>query len=587
MNGPQVLEPVRRFVRNKQLIMIILAIVTGAAAALGAVLFREGVVLIQTGTFGASLENSTNVIQNLPGWQIVTVPTVGGLLIGLFVYYFMPGRRGRGVADVMESVALRSGAISLKAGLGAAAVSAASIGVGASVGREGPVVHLGATLSSLVATRLRLSRSQAVTLLGCGVASAVAASFNAPIAGVFFALEVVIGHYALSAFAPIVIAGVIGTIISRVYFGNFPAFIVPDHSLVSFWEFPAFALLGVVCALTAIIFLRSAAVATDIAAKIPVAPYLKTMGGGFCVGVIALAFPEVMGVGYEATDKALNGKYELAILIALVAAKVAATAISVGAGFGGGVFAPSMFMGAMVGGAFGMIATQIFPDLSSGHAAYTLVGLGAVSGAVLGAPISTILIVFELTADYALTIAVMVAVVIASVITQQVMGNSFFTWQLERRGVNIRGGRETGLMAITKVENVMSLKFTPVMQGLNINGVREKLLTAPHGELFVVDENGALTGTITLEDLADGAFDHSIDDVVNARDVARLHPPFLEAGASLDHALKMMQDTGEEHVAVVENRDNMKLVGFIHEIDVMFVHNRALLEARREERGEL
>jgi CIC family chloride channel protein len=587
VNTQALLEPVRRFIRNKQLIMIILAIVTGAAAAFGAVLFREAVVLIQTGTFGASLENSTNVIASLPNWQVVTVPTVGGLLIGLFVYYFMPGKRGRGVADVMESVALRSGAISLKAGLGAAAVSAASIGVGASVGREGPVVHLGATLSSFVATRLRLSRSQAVTLLGCGVASAVAASFNAPIAGVFFALEVVIGHYALSAFAPIVIAGVIGTIISRVYFGDFPAFIVPDQSLVSFWEFPAFALLGVVCALTAIIFLRSAAVATDIAAKIPVAPYFKTMAGGFCVGVIALAFPEVMGVGYEATDKALNGKYELAILIALVAAKVAATAISIGAGFGGGVFAPSMFMGAMVGGSFGVIATQIFPELSSGHSAYTLVGLGAVSGAVLGAPISTILIVFELTADYALTIAVMVAVVIASVITQQVRGNSFFTWQLERRGINIRGGRETGLMATTKVENVMSLKYTPVMQGLNINGVREKLLTAPHGELFVVDENGALTGTITLEDLADGAFDHSIDDVVNARDVARLHPPVLEAGASLDHALKMMQNTGEEHVAVVENRENMKLVGFIHEIDVMFVYNRALLEARREERGEL
>ena len=155
------------------------------------------------------------------------------------------------------------------------------------------------------------------------MASAVAASFNAPIAGVFFALEVVIGHYALSAFAPIVIAGVIGTIISRVYFGDFPAFIVPDQSLVSFWEFPAFALLGVVCALTAIIFLRSVAVASDIAAKIPIVPYLKTMAGGFCVGVIALAFPEVMGVGYEATDKALNGRYELAMLIALLAAKVA------------------------------------------------------------------------------------------------------------------------------------------------------------------------------------------------------------------------------------------------------------------------
>jgi CIC family chloride channel protein len=487
----------------------------------------------------------------------------------------------------MEAAALRSGAITLREGLGAAAVSIASIGVGASVGREGPVVHLGAALSSFVATRLRLSRSQAVTLLGCGVASAVASSFNAPIAGVFFALEVVIGHYALSAFAPIVIAGVTGTIITRLYFGDFPAFIISDQTIVSFWEFPAFALLGVVCAMSAVIFLRSCEFSADVFARIPVPGWLKPMFGGLCVGVIALAFPQVLGVGYEATDFALKGQYGLALLIALIAAKTAATAICVGAGFGGGVFTPSMFIGAMVGGAFGFVATEFFPHLSSGHSAYTLVGLGAVSGAVLGAPISTILIVFELTANYALTIAVMMAVVIASVITQQVRGNSFFTWQLDRRGINIKGGRESGLMTTTHVSDVMSHQFTSVAQSLNINGVREKLLTAPHGELFVIDEKGGLFGTITLGDLSDSAFDHSIDDVVNARDVARLHPPSLSAGDTLEGALKMMQDTGEEHVAVVEDRTSMKLVGFLHEIDVMLIYNRALLDARREERGEI
>ena len=585
--GAPLLEPLTRFIRNQQLILIVLAIGTGTAAAFGAVVFRELVVLIQTGTFGASLEKMSDVIHDLPVWHILLVPTIGGLLIGLFVHFFMPGRRPRGVADVMEAAALRSGSITVKEGLSAAAVSAASIGVGASVGREGPVVHLGATLSSLVSTRLRLSRSQAVTLLGCGVASAVSASFNAPIAGVFFALEVVIGHYALSAFAPIVIAGVIGTIITRLYFGNFPAFIIPDHSLVSFWEFPAFAMLGVVCALTAIIFLRSISFASNVAGSVPIPNYLKTAGAGLCVGIIALAFPEVLGVGYEATDKALNGQYDLAILIALIAAKTAATAICIGGGFGGGVFTPSMFIGAMVGGAFGLIATEILPELSSGHSAYTLVGLGAVAAPVLGAPISTILIVFELTADYALTIAVMVAVVISTVITQQIKGHSFFTWQLDRRGINIQGGRESGLMATTRVADVMSLRYTPIPLGLNINGVREKLLTAPHGELFVVDDEGSLFGTITLADLSDGAFDHSIDDVVNARDVARLHPPVLSSDDSLERALEMMESTGEEHVGVVEDRESMKLVGFVHEIDVMVVYNRALLEARREERGEV
>jgi len=180
------LEPFYRFIRNQQLILILLAVLTGSAASLGAIVFRESIVLIQTVTFGASLEQMSEFIADMPGWQVVLVPTAGGLLVGLMVHYLMPGRRNRGVADVMEAVALRSGSITLREGLGAAAVSAVTIGVGASVGREGPVVHLGATLSSFVATRLRLSRSQAVTLLGCGVASAVASSFNAPIAGVFF-----------------------------------------------------------------------------------------------------------------------------------------------------------------------------------------------------------------------------------------------------------------------------------------------------------------------------------------------------------------------------------------------------------------
>ena len=587
MTSNPLLEPVYRFIRNQQLILILLAVLTGSAAAFGAIVFREAVDLIQLATFGASLEQMSGFIDELPDWQIVLVPTAGGLFVGLLVHYLMPGRRNRGVADVMEAAALRSGSITLREGLGAASVSAISIGVGASVGREGPVVHLGATLSSFVATRLRLSRSQAVTLLGCGVASAVASSFNAPIAGVFFALEVVIGHYALSAFAPIVIAGVTGTIITRLYFGDFPAFIIPDQTIVSFWEFPAFALLGVVCAMSAVIFLRSVEFSSDVFGRIPVPGWLKPMFGGLCVGVIALAFPQVLGVGYEATDLALKGQYGLALLIALIAAKTAATAICVGAGFGGGVFTPSMFIGAMVGGAFGLVATEFFPHLSSGHSAYTLVGLGAVSGAVLGAPISTILIVFELTANYALTIAVMMAVVIATVITQQVRGHSFFTWQLDRRGINTNGGRESSLMTTTHVSDVMSHRFTPVEQSLNINGVREKLLTAPHGELFVVDDNGGLFGTITLGDLSDSAFDHSIDDVVNARDVARLHPPSLSAGDTLEGALKMMQDTGEEHVAVVADRKSMKLVGFLHEIDVMLIYNRALLDARREERGEI
>ena len=226
----RLLVRLRRMRRNNQIILSLLALVIGVAAAYGAIGFRAVIDLVQLGALGFSSEQVASLAAEAPWWRVLLAPSLGGLAIGLFVHYLMPGRRPQGVADVIEAGALRAGRMPLGTGLGAAAVSAASIGVGASVGREGPVVHLGATLASWVSERLQLRRSMAMTLLGCGIASAIAASFNAPIAGVFFALEVVLGHYALSAFAPIVIAAVTGTVISRIHFGAFPAFVFPQHS---------------------------------------------------------------------------------------------------------------------------------------------------------------------------------------------------------------------------------------------------------------------------------------------------------------------------------------------------------------------
>ncbi len=311
------------------------------------------------------------------------------------------------------------------------------------------------------------------------------------------------------------------------------------------------------------------------------------MVGGLLVGLIALVFPQVLGVGYGTTDAALKELLPLALVIALVAAKTAAVAISIGSGFGGGVFSPSLFLGAMVGAGFGMIATSVFPELSSGHGAYTLVGMGAVAGAVLGAPISSILIIFELTGDYAVTMAVMVAVVIASVITQQVHGRSFFTWQLEQRGLNLSGGREAGLLADIRISDVMRHEFTAVPPSMHMDELRDELQSAPNGLLFVVQEDGALFGTITLADMADAAFDTSMDGLINASDVARVDPPALDRRGNLDAALKLMESEGEAHVAVVDDHDAMKMVGVLEEVDVILAYNRALLRARAEERGEV
>ncbi len=581
------LVALKRLTRNVQVIVSLLAVAIGVMAGLAAIGFRYAIDFVQRLGFGFSGERVASLASALPEWRILLVPTAGGLLIGLFVHVFMPGRRPHGVADVIEANALRGGRMSLMTGWKAALVSAVSIGAGASVGREGPVVHLGASLGAWASKRLHLGRTASRTLLGCGVAAAVAASFNVPIAGTFFALEVVVGHYALTAFAPIVIASVIGTMVSRMHYGDFPAFILPKAATIaSFWEFPAFALLGVICAVMAIIFMRSVMWTEDMMARTRLPRWAWPALGGLAVGAIALLFPQVLGVGYEATDMALSELYPLGLLVALVALKMAATAISLGCGFGGGVFSPSLFIGAMVGGAYGILATSAFPDLSSGHGAYTIIGMGAVAGAVLGAPISTILMVFELTNDYAITIAVMIATSIASLITQQTRGHSFFTWQLDRRGIVVKGGQDVGLLRAIKARDLIAENFATVAPEAPIATVRERLQRAPWGELFVTDADGRLSGVITFSDLHDAAFDTSLDATLVAHDVARKSPAVLSADDDLESALGAYGASGEANLPVVEDRETMRLIGVAPQHEVMLAYQRALDQARAEERGE-
>jgi CIC family chloride channel protein len=376
--------------------------------------------------------------------------------------------------------------------------------------------------------------------------------------------------------------------VSRMHYGDFPAFILPEiPSVASFWEFPAFALLGCVAAMIAIMFMRLIFLTEDLLDKTAVPRWARPALGGLALGAIALAFPQVLGVGYEATDAALSGLYPLWLLIALVVLKTAATGISLGCGFGGGVFSPSLFIGAMLGGAYGIIATQAFPELSSGHGAYTIIGMGAVAGAVLGAPISTILMVFELTNDYAITIAVMIATSIASIITHQYQGHSFFTWQLARRGLALKGGQDVGLLSEIKARDVMSLTYDTVALETPLATVRRRLQKAPWGELFVTDPDGCLSGVIAFSDLQEAAFDTSHDGEWTARNVARLRPTVLAADDDLDTALRAHGASGEVNLPVVDSRETRHLIGVAREPEVALAYQRALNQARAEEHGEV
>ena len=269
----------------------------------------------------------------------------------------------------------------LRDGLGAATVSAASIGVSASVGRDGPAVHLAATIASWLSKRFTLSRSMTLTFLGCGVESGVTASFNAPIAGEFFALEVVAGHYGLGAFAPVVVSSVIGTIIARVHLGDFPAFVVPGAELASYAELPIFILLGVVCAGTSILCMTGCMGLAKLVSRGPIPKMLLPACGGVAVGAIVVFYPQVVGVGYETTDLALNGGFgpDIILLTTLVLAKILASALSLGSGFRGGVFSPSLCIGALSGAAFGLAVATILPRIDVNPNVYSVASMGAVA----------------------------------------------------------------------------------------------------------------------------------------------------------------------------------------------------------------
>ena len=582
----------RQLLRNDHMILSALALLVGALVGISVVGFREAVDFFQGvfygfgGFYGNDSQHLAAIAAELPSWRIVLATTLGGLAVGILVHWLMPERRPQAVADVIEANALLGGRMSSRIGLTAAAINALSIGAGASVGREGPAVHLGAALSSWIGRRLHLSRQLTRTLLGCGVAAAVAGSFNAPIAGALFANEVVIGHYALKAFAPIVIASVAGTAVSRTWFGDFPAFSVDVGAIVSFWEMPAFALLGIVCGVGAVVFMKAIGVSARVAARIPVPGWLKPAIAGLILGIAATYLPHILGVGYSATESAMLGSFTLLMLIGIGFAKTAATALCLGFGFGGGVFSPSLVIGAMAGGAFGVIATSAFPQYASAETVYTVVGMGAFAAAVLGAPISTTLIIFEMTSNYALTLAVMVAVVIASEIAHHFHGRSFFNVQLLERGIDVKGGFETEVMRSIPLEQVLKDDGTTVSPSTPLQELRDRLQATPFGELFVVDDDGRLFGTITLADLSESAFDHAMDDLIKAGDVARLHPPYLTPKENLDAAMQLMTETAEEHIAVVESSITMQYIGCIHQRDVMTAYSRALVRMRHEEHGE-
>ncbi len=531
---------IREFLAERQPLVWLLALVIGVAVSYASIAFRFLIGIIQYPWLHTTSEKIATAAASVPWWNVLLAPTIGGIVVGLILERYTKARRAYGVADVIEARALHNSRIDPKTGFLSAGLSAISIGCGASVGREGPVVHLGATIASLLEDKFKLSAGARRTLLACGVAAGVSASFNAPIAGVLFAHEVILSHYAFRALVPTIIASVVGAVIARIHLGNFPAFIIPEYQITSYLEFPAFALLGVTCAVVAILFEIILMATERFTWRFEMPLWLRTGLGGFLVGCIGLVFPQVLGVGYETTDQALFQTLPLWLLLSLIVAKTAATAISLACRFAGGIFSPTLYLGAMTGAAFGIMATSVFPEVGSSHGLYAILGMGAVAAAVLGAPLSTTMIVFELTTGYAMTIALLLTVSISVGLTQAVLGHSLFHWQLGKRGLFLTEGPHQTIMRRLKV-----------------------------GDFMVA--------------LADGDNDRMPVADAGASGEASKPLPWLYASDTLDRALRLFAETGQSRIAVVAQDDETRIVGWAERITALSVFNRALIDANVEQ----
>jgi CIC family chloride channel protein len=562
----------------EHIFMVLSAILIGVLGAFGAIGFRF-LIKFSHRLFFQAWEYSLEWVIAMPWWQRLFLPALGGLLVGPIVHFIAREVRGSGIPEVMESVATRGGSIRPRVILSKVAAAAITIGSGGSAGREGPIVHIGSAIGSTIGQVLSVSSRRLRTFVGCGAAAGIAATFNAPIAGALFAVEVIIGDFAVTQFSPIVISSVVATVISRHFIGDFPAFRVPDYQLVSSFEFIPYAILGILAGLIAVIFIISLYKTQDLFNGIKIPLYLKPALGGLAVGIIALFFPQVYGVGYESINDALWGRDVRWLLGVLVFAKIVATSMTLGSGGSGGVFAPSLFVGAMLGSLVGAQANLIWPDLTAGAGAYALVGMGAVVAGTTHAPISAILIIFELTNDYRIIAPLMLSCILSVLLSTYLKKESIYTMKLVRRGLNIFEGRDINILRGITVKEVLNTEVEKIPGNYSFTDLVRCLIRSHHHEYFVVRENDELIGTISIQELKQFLRDEdTLSGIVIAADMA--HPPLatLYLEDNLDLVMHHFGRYNVDELPVLKSKNDRRLAGSVQRKQVIDAYNRAIFK---------
>jgi CIC family chloride channel protein len=583
-----------RFHPSESVVLLVTAAVVGAGTGLAAVIFIKLIALVQTLFF----QSSASIFGFLGTGLIILAPAIGGLFAGPIISFFANEAKGHGVPEVMQAIALRGGRIRPRVVVAKVIASALCIGSGGSAGREGPIVQTGSALGSTLGQLLHLPDARIRNLVACGAAAGIAATFNAPIAGVVFAMEIILGELHLEEMGNVVIAAVAASLIERVFLGQNPAFTIPSYGVKTPWEILLYLILGVLAGLIAVGFVRMLYGLEDLFDNWHFPDALKPAIGGLLLGIVGFVYPlalrlpqqsplannlpAIFGTSFGTIQSTLNGQLPLLLLFVLVLLKPLATSLTLGSGNSGGVFAPSLCIGAVLGGAFGLIVNYIFPGATAGPGAFAVVGMAAVFAGAAHAPFTAILIVFEMTNDYRLILPLMASVIVSLIISERIHRESIYTLKLVKRGIHIKSGHDVDVMETVRVDEVMVTNPEIVRPDTPLSQLGKKFIATGNHGYPVVDKNGDLSGIVSLEDYHEAVDkDPEAAKKLLVRDIAQRDVITVFPDDTLGVVLRRMAPADLSRLPVVAHDNPRHLVGLVRRNHIIRAHEMGI--GRREE----
>jgi CIC family chloride channel protein len=555
---------------------------------------------VATGLTGVGIAHLMSLLQNLlwgggPNllqaaaampWQMrILIPAAGGAAVGLLGRWFAVQTRGAGTATMVQAIALKGGYVSLRQSLPRVAAGMLTVASGGSLGREGPITQFGGAVGSYLGRRFGLSTQQVRILVCTAAGSAIAAVYNSPIGGSLFALEILMGNFALEIFGPVVVASVISTLIFRSAMGDLPRFVIPEalregYRLVSGWELLAYLVLGIVGGIVSVLLVKSLFWSESAFERLRLPRWTKPVIGFALVGVIAVFYPHVLGNGFETTNMAMHEHLPLEWLLVLALLKVVATSLTLGSGGAGGLFMPTLMIGSLVGGAYGMVVHGWFPELTASHGAYALVGMGAIVAGTTHAPLTAIMMVFEQTNSYHTILPLMFVCIVSNFTVRAFRVQAVHIESLRRRGVALPRGPEESVMRNLRVADVMHEDVVAVKESAPFAAVVEKFLKYPHNYLYVVVGDNRFYGAISLHGLKEMLREADSLDSVIAYDLADDRFEFVTKDMRLADTMEKFWRQHCERLPVVDDPRERRLIGWISKRDLIGIYNQEILQKR-------